>query len=202
MKETIRSFAVSAALTALVVSAAPVASAAGGPPETMEFEPAQVACISGQTGTVADSRVLLAFDLSGLPDSAEIRSARLRLTEQAGIAWDASFVPVLAGELTRAWDASTASWYDASASQAWDSPGGDWDLEHTAYKVIVRKARAPAELLVTDIVARWASGATPNYGVIVMITEVEELADVVPYFNAQYLEPVLRVRYSVPRGTP
>jgi hypothetical protein len=202
MKETIRSFAVSAALTALVVSAAPVASPAGGPPETMEFEPVEVACISGQTGTVADSRVLVAFDLSGLPNSAEIRSARLRVTDQAGIPWDASFVPVLAGALTTVWDASTASWDDASGSQAWDSPGGDWDAEHTVYKVIVRKARAPAELLVTDIVRRWASDATPNYGFILMITEVEELADVVPYFNAEYVKPVLAVRYSVPRGRP
>jgi hypothetical protein len=199
MKETIRLFVVSAALTALVLTATPMASLAGGPPETMEFEPVEVACISGQTGTVADSRILLAFDLTDLPDSAEIRSARLRVTDQAGIVWNAPFVPVLAGALTKAWDASTASWYNASGSQAWDSPGGDWDPALTAYRVIVKAARAPSELVLTDIVAKWISGAIPNYGLIVMMPDPDELADVVPYFNSQFLKPVLTVRYVVPK---
>jgi hypothetical protein len=202
MRETIRPSVVSIALTALVVLATPMASPAGGSPETMELEPVKVACISGQTGTVADSRVLLAFDLTNLPDGADIQSARLRVRDQAGIAWNAPFVPVLAGVLTKSWDASTASWYSASGGQAWDSPGGDWDPEHTAYKVIVREARAPAGLLLTDVVARWVAGILANYGVIVMTTEPEELADVVPYFNAQYLRPILRVSYFVPQETP
>jgi hypothetical protein len=165
---------------------------------TMEFEPVQVASISGQTGGTVDPRVLLAFDLSALPQDAVVLHAEMRLTDQAAIAWSCPFVAVLAGALTKQWDASTTSWENASGNQAWDDPGGDWDPEPIAYRVLVRKARVPSELVLTEIVSKWASGAIPNYGLIVMMPEAEDFSLAVPYFNAQYLTPVLTIRYFVP----
>jgi hypothetical protein len=198
MNNTIRLLAGSMALAAALITATVGPCSGQAPVETMEFEPVKVACICGQTGTAIDPRMLMEFDLSGLPDSAVVQFAGLRLANQGEIVWRAPYVPVLAGALTRDWDEANASWYQASGNQAWDTPGGDWDPALTAYRVIVRVARAPSTLVLTDIVTQWASGSIPNYGLIVMMPDPEELADVVPYFNSQFLKPVLTVRYVLP----
>lgn len=173
-------------------------AAAAGWAETEEFEPAQVVVISGQSQGVADRRLLLAFDLSGLPEGAIVRHAGLRLADQAALAWNVPFVPVVAAALTTQWDPASASWEGASGTAAWESPGGDWDPGLSAYRVIVRKAEVAPELVVTEAVRRWVSGSIPNYGLIVMMPDPGDLADVVPYFNSQFLKPVLTVRYAVP----
>lgn len=190
MKDAIRLLAVSVALAALTVAASA--------DQSMEFQPAEVACICGEVGGAPDVRVLLRFDLSALPDSAVVQFAGLRLADQASIPWSTQFVPVVAGALTKQWDGTAASWYTASGNQTWDNAGGDWDPQLTAYRVIVRKARAPAELLLTGLVTKWIQGDVPNYGLIVMIRDVDELADVVPYFSAESLKPVLTVHYVAP----
>jgi hypothetical protein len=175
-----------------------VGATGGGWAGTEECEPTQLVLISGQSQGVADPRLLLAFDLSGLPEDAIVQHAGLRLADQTALAWSVPFVPVVAAGLTTQWDPASASWESASGSQAWDTPGGDWDPALSAYRAIVKKAEVAPELVVTEIVRRWISGSIPNYGLIVMMPDPEELADVVPYFNSQFLKPVLTVRYVEP----
>jgi hypothetical protein len=198
MNNTVRLLAGSTALAAALITGTVPPCSGQALVKTMEFEPAKVACICGQTGTATDPRMLMKFDLSGVPEGAVVQSAGLRLADQGEVAWDVPYAPVLAATLTKDWDETNASWYQASGTQAWDTPGGDWDPALTAYRVIVKVARAPSTLLLTDIVSQWVSGSIPNYGLIVMMPDPEELADVVPYFNSQFLNPVLTVRCVLP----
>jgi hypothetical protein len=142
--------------------------------------------------------VLLRFDFSSLPEGAKIQFAGLMLSDEMGLPWDVPHVPVLVGALTEDWDESSASWDGPSNGESWDNPGGDWDPAQTSYRVLVRAARTPAKIVITDIVRKWANGEKENDGLIVMVLEPEELADVLPSFTASELTPSLEIRYFLP----
>jgi hypothetical protein len=166
--------------------------------EEVVLRPTEAAGIVGEVDGTFDPRVFITFDLSGIPEDAEIQYAGLGLANPANIQWEIPFVPVIAGALTRAWDPSSVSWDSPSSGQEWENPGGDWDPALTSYRVIVRSARAPLPLLVTDLVRSWFDGTVENHGVVVMFADTEELSEVVQYFNLRYLTPFLKVRYFSP----
>lgn len=173
-------------------------AAAGSFAETICLYPVEATDLSGETDFAIDSRILLEFDLSALPSEAMIQHADLLLSDDADLPWEAPYVPVTVGALTRNWDASNASWDGFSSDESWQNPGGDWDSQLTAYRVLVSKARAPAKFFLTHIVKRWINGEIPNYGIIAMIEEVADLQDVVRHFNAETLKPSLKIRYFLP----
>ncbi|MBN1424752.1 DNRLRE domain-containing protein [Candidatus Fermentibacteria bacterium] len=166
--------------------------------ETVTLYPSQSASVAGDSDGLPDARVLMQFDLASLPKGAIVEFAGLRLTDGVTVAWESDFVPVIVGALTSGWDES-ASWHGPAEGESWQSPGGDWDAKHTAYRVLVTKARVPAPFWMTEIVTAWLNGDVPNHGLVAMLEEGADLADVAPNFNAETLKPSLEIRYLLPQ---
>jgi hypothetical protein len=173
--------------------------------QRMVLEPSETATITdGAAEGASESRVLVEFDLSAIPENASIQYAGLMLTDDNGVPWDAPWVPVLVGALTKDWDQS-ASWDAPSSGDSWDNPGGDWGGGLTAYRVLVAEAEVPAKFLVSDVIRKWLASEVPNYGFVAMMTEAEEQSDFASLFSATHLRPSLQIRYIAPSsgtGTP
>ena len=166
--------------------------------ESTVLFPSQTASFSGETDGGVDPRVLVEFDLSSIPRGARIRYAGLALTDNGEIPWDAPFVPVSIGAISRDWDPSSVDWTAPSSGQDWEEAGGDWNPDFSAYRVIVRDARAPARFLVTHFAQEWLDGSLPNHGIIAMMEDVADLQDIAESFNARALKPSLKIRYTIP----
>jgi hypothetical protein len=174
-----------------------------GQSEIIVLEPSAAATIEGEINgpseeSIEESRVLLKFDFSSLPEGAKIQFAGLMLSDETGLPWDVPHVPVLVGALTEDWDESSASWDGPSNGESWDNPGGDWGPALTSYRVLVLGARAPGKIVITDIVRKWLNEERENYGLIAMVLEPEEVTDMLPSFTASTLEPSLQIRYFLP----
>ncbi|MBN1424755.1 hypothetical protein JXA88_09365 [Candidatus Fermentibacteria bacterium] len=161
-------------------------SATASPIETVVLSPGETADFDVETDGVADPHVAMAFDLTGLPKDAVVIHAFLRLTEGEGIPWDAEYVPVIVAPVTHSWNAESA---DAA-----------WDEARTSRRVLMRQAATPAKFMLTTIVKEWLAGARPNHGLMAMLEEAADLADVAPHFNAETLKPTLEIRYLVPQA--
>lgn len=157
--------------------------------ETVVLAPSQTASITGEVDGLNDSRLLIAFDISGIPKEAIIFYGALRLYDDSGLPWKNSYVPVVVAPLTEEWDASSASWDGSSA---------DWNPKRIAYRVLMTKARTPAKFVVTNVVKEWARGELANYGLIAMIQDVADLQDMTNLFNDETLKPSLEIRYVLP----
>ena len=115
-------------------------------------------------------RILVKFDLSALPKDQAVRKALLRvsLTRPTLLNGDMTAYPV-----TRDWDATASGLepknvdQDKSPEGNWEKPGGDYD-EKLAIKSPVKAGPFghAFEFDVTALVAEWASGKRPNFGVI------------------------------------
>jgi len=174
-----------------------------GQSEIIVLEPSAETTIEGEIDGVSeenleDSRLLLKFNFSSLPDGARIQYAGLILSDEMGLPWNIPHVPVLAGVITDEWDESSASWDGPSNGESWNSPGGDWDPAVTSYKVLVRDARTPGKIVITDMARKWLSGSKDNNGIIVMVVDPAEVTDALNYFNLSALTPRLQIRYFLP----
>ncbi|MBN1426640.1 DNRLRE domain-containing protein [Candidatus Fermentibacteria bacterium] len=155
--------------------------------ETLVLQPSAAAGMTGEADGAMDARLLLRFDLEGIPEGALIQYAGLRLHDDSGVPWDAQFVPVVVAALKGDWEASD------------DISSLDWDARFTTARVLVTGAKRASRLHVTPIVDAWAKGTIPNHGFVAMIEEVADLQDVVPHFNAETLKPTLEIRYLLPQ---
>ena len=140
-------------------------------------------------------RSLLRWDISALPPSAAVRSARVELYRHGGDA--AGEMPVALYRLTRDWaegsgdDFWPGSWYvpdgatwgTSDGSATWQSPGGDYDAA-TDYGFgpngIIARTTLPAgmepgwlRLDVTEVVRDWAENGVPNRGLILRALDGE-----------------------------
>ncbi len=117
---------------------------------------------------------LLYFDLSALPNNAEIRSARLELfnSSQSG---SAPYPAIEALRLTRDWSEGTgigtgnpngATWYTHDGTTPWTSPGGDVDAPVLASAAMDGSSNLWRSWDLTGLVAGWVSGAYPNFGLL------------------------------------
>lgn len=174
------------------LSAAPVSAG------TILIKPWQAATIAGETDGSADARILLQFDLSEIPTGLIIESARLRLSEPGGLPWEMPSVPVKAAALTHQWNADDVSWDGPSSGDDWQAPGGDWDPQFTSYRVVVKQARAASSIDLLRLVSEWYGGGLANNGLMLLLPEPGEAADMVPQFAAEDLDPVLTVEWLAP----
>ncbi len=117
-------------------------------------------------------RVLVQFDLSGIPSNAIIRTATLALYVTA----TGTPKPVVnITRVTTAWDEGTgngditkdgATWKNASGAKEWTTSGGDFDSKIWATTTITEASRY-FTWDVTELVRSWANGTYANYGLLV-----------------------------------
>ena len=184
---------------------------------------------AGTTGQPRALRALLAFDLSQIPEDAEIVSAELRLTvsrERVEAATSQQSVH----RLTRDWGEGTA---DATGSESggapavggdatwtsnfhgdstWNAAGGDFASEPSATatvsnSAIGNRAQWTGDGMVADVQS-WANGSAPNHGWIVIGDESGLGGTTVRYYSSDSNDagngqrPRLTVSYFTPTRPP
>jgi hypothetical protein len=135
-------------------------------------------------GATDRRRTLIEFDLSSLPPNALVTEARLDLyadsVSSPGVldvhlvtmAWregtcgSSGGLPILPDLLPSCW-ADGVTWDDADAGsdESWDDDGGDFVAEPLASETVAA-ASAWHDFDVTDAVAAWLAGTSPNFGLL------------------------------------
>ena len=118
-------------------------------------------------------RVLMEFDLSGIPANSIIKTATLTLYV---ISTGAPPNPVVnVTRVTRAWDEGTgtgsitkdgATWDNATGNNKWTTSGGDFDSKIWATTTITGANRYYS-WDVAELVRSWANGTYSNYGMLI-----------------------------------
>lgn len=108
----------------------------------------------GSTGRV---RSYLRFDLSGLPADSIITSASLRVYQAGGRDYPSQTRPVTMYRVTGGWAESSLNWNNRPG---YAESLGSWA---TTYDYLGWKS-----VDVTSLARNWVSGATPNYGVVLV----------------------------------
>lgn len=112
----------------------------------------------------AQSRLLLRFDLSGIPAGATIQSAVLELYYQSA---KNSLSEVLrVHRLTRAWTEPGTTWRTYDGVNNWTSQGGDFDAAVVASVTLDSTVNVWKAWTVTALVQSWMNGTNPNHGML------------------------------------
>ena len=114
--------------------------------------------------TNGQSRLLLRFDLSGIPTGATIQSAVLELFYQSSRVNTAETLRL--HRLTRSWTEAGATWRTYDGTNNWTVQGGDFDPAVIASATVDATVNVWKQWNVTSLVQSWASGTAANFGVL------------------------------------
>ncbi|TVQ37773.1 MAG: DNRLRE domain-containing protein [Spirochaetaceae bacterium] len=139
---------------------------------------------SGYWGNSPDeetTRSLLRFDLSLIPEDAEVVSATLRLVFNNVVAMASDYVITLEiFEADREWVETEATWQNASGTVVWDTSGGDYS-GWVGLMNIPRPGYGSGDAiqisLDTAVVQRWVSNPADNRGMLFRNTSENTLDD-------------------------
>lgn len=135
----------------------------------------------GYWGTPLDTeRSLLRFDLSSIPQDAEIAGATLRLVLNNHMAMTSDYVIHLEiHEPDRPWVETEATWNNATASVVWDTGGGDYSGPVGSVDIPLNEYSAGDAVEISldaALVQQWVSNPTENRGMLFRNTS-EDTAD-------------------------
>ncbi|HEY65990.1 MAG TPA: DNRLRE domain-containing protein, partial [Caldilineae bacterium] len=145
--------------------------------------------------------VLFRFDLSGLPEDADVVSANLALwvdSRSAPVPLD-----VAAHRLIRAWE-DGATWYMAAPGRPWQLAGAKGDLDRG--EVLSRQTLSrPGQWYMWDLTPALREWAIRPVGTLHILLAAEGEASVEYYFASSEwdevkLRPRLTIRYREPKG--
>ena len=119
-------------------------------------------------------RPLLEFDISAVPTGVHIVSATLELAmSSVSVAGDISV-----HRMTRSWlegtgkgtgNADGATWNDYDGNNPWTQPGGEFDTAPYATTAVSSDKNGQwVSWEIRDLVAGWASGSFPNFGLVLV----------------------------------
>ncbi len=126
--------------------------------------------VGSQVAPAESWRTLLRFDLSGLPEGAQILSAHLRLTKVGGALTAQS---VTAHEVTSPWvegsggctgAASQSNWTQSTLTETWTTPGGDFDP--IPLDTVAVAGLGAYSWDIKAAVAQWSGQTATNLGVL------------------------------------
>lgn len=148
-------------------------------------------------GPLTPDRLLMRFDLSALPRSAEVISAMLMLRVEL---WGDQSLPgaVVAYRVLTPWDPSEANY-----NTPWASPGlaAGIDYDSVPLDVVVVPDDGTMAVDVGMAVDAWINSAKPNYGLVLMMSEdSHNMAHHWIYMSEQPNaadRPTLRISYQV-----
>jgi uncharacterized repeat protein (TIGR01451 family) len=114
--------------------------------------------------TNAESRLILRFDLSGIPAGATIQSAVMELYYASTRVSSSEALRV--HRLTRSWTELGATWRTYDGTNNWVTQGGDYDPAVVASANLDGTVNVWKQWSITSLVQSWANGTFTNYGVL------------------------------------
>ncbi len=112
----------------------------------------------------AQSRLVLRFDLSGIPAGATIQSAVMELYYASTRVSTAEALRL--HRITRSWTELGATWRTYDGVNNWATQGGDFDPAVVASANLDGTVNVWKQWIITSLVQSWASGTFTNYGVL------------------------------------
>ena len=110
------------------------------------------------------SRLILRFDLSGIPAGTTIQSAVMELYYAST---RVTFSEALRlHRITRAWIELGATWRSSDGVNDWTAPGGDFDPAVVASANLDGTVNVWKQWTIPSLVQSWLSGPATNYGVL------------------------------------
>ncbi|HEX8123747.1 MAG TPA: DNRLRE domain-containing protein [Solirubrobacteraceae bacterium] len=144
-------------------------------------------------------RALLKFDVTGVPQAAQVLRAKVALYQFAGD--NSTWFDVGLHRVTRAWTTAT-TWNTYNGANTWTTPGGDFDAT-VAAKELVNDGVGEFRWYPTQLVQDWVDGDQPNYGMLLkQEANPETVANAVRFYDstATSHKPFLDVRYEMRTG--
>src|SRR5262245_22732801 len=114
--------------------------------------------------TNGQSRLLLYFDLSGIPAGATIQSAVMELFYASTRVSTTEALRV--HRLTRSWTELGATWRTYDGTNNWATQGGDYDPAVAASANLDGTVNVWKQWTITPLVQTWVNGTFTNYGVL------------------------------------
>ena len=114
--------------------------------------------------TNAQSRLLLRFDLSGIPSGATIQSAVLELFYQSSRVTSSETLRL--HRITRSWTEMGTTWRTYDGVGNWTSQGGDFDAAIVASATLDGTVNVWKAWTVTSLVQSWVQGTFVNNGML------------------------------------
>jgi uncharacterized repeat protein (TIGR01451 family) len=114
--------------------------------------------------TNGQSRILLRFDLSGIPSGATIQSAVMELYYASTRASTSESLRL--HRVTRSWTELGATWRSSDGVNNWTAQGGDFDAAVLASATLDATADVWKQWSITSLVQSWVAGTASNFGVI------------------------------------
>jgi Tfp pilus assembly protein PilX len=147
----------------------------------------------------SEAHSLLRFDLDGIPHSAAVQSAVLELYQHSP---SASGGTIGVRRLSSDWGEGAgagntgagANWQESDTGLAWSTPGGDYDPKSFASSVLPAGAIGWFPWDVTELVAGWVGGTSPNHGLLLVPVTPNTGA----YFrSSDYSDPALHPKLTI-----
>lgn len=138
-------------------------------------------------------RELIAFDLSGIYRNVVVTEAGLGL--HVASAANATIDSLTGQVVTKAWDTST-TWTKATSSTPWSNAGGDFTASPAAFTISNAATAGDYFPRLTQTVADWVSGKTPNNGLLIKTNEGVTNTLTLASANDPTSAPVLTVDYD------
>ena len=114
--------------------------------------------------TNGQSRLLLRFDLSGIPSGATIQSAVLELFYQSTRVSTSESLRL--HRVARSWTELGATWRTYDGVGSWTTQGGDFDATVVASATLDGTVNVWKAWTVTSLVQSWVQGSFVNYGML------------------------------------
>ncbi|MCO6453640.1 MAG: DNRLRE domain-containing protein [Caldilineales bacterium] len=159
-----------------------------------------------QVGGDGESTILLRFDLSTVPENAQITSATLSLfTVQRS---DDQTITAAAYRLRRAWDPGTATWQKAASGDVWGEPGArDSSTDRYEPAAAAAQINAVDQVVswdITQMTIAWHKAPNTNFGISITGLGGQTASYGLPSSESTDpgKRPILTISYSLATSTP
>ncbi|MGC8828095.1 MAG: DNRLRE domain-containing protein, partial [Anaerolineae bacterium] len=147
-------------------------------------------------------RMLVAFDLSGIPPHAVILQATLSVWPT--YRYPSQSMTITVHRVLTAWEEAQATWNTARAGIPWQTPGGDFDPTPITLQT-ASNINTWLNFDVTSLVAEWVRNPAGNFGVMLLGPGQGSLY--YRFASSEYTvapanRPKLQIVYQVPAAAP
>ncbi|WP_079044715.1 MULTISPECIES: DNRLRE domain-containing protein [unclassified Streptomyces] len=151
--------------------------------------------VGNNSATYGDTRALLKFPALGIPATARVLDAKVRLWSTQ-TAQDAPGAVYELRPLTRDFDEAAATWVKANATTAWTAPGGDFGASVADTGA---KTNDPArhDWNVTSLAQSWVTTPSSQNGVVIRTADETAAQERTLFLSSEGAETRLRPRMVV-----